>query len=66
MEIGDKVRFTGCSETQRRWGGNDDPMGKLIAGQEYIVSAFKTHSWHTKIVLAGVEGEFNSVCFDAV
>jgi len=66
MEIGAKVKFTGCSEGQRKWGGNDDTSGKLIVGQEYTVSAFKTHSWHTKIVLAGVEGEFNSVCFISV
>ena len=66
MEIGDKVRFTGCSESQRNWGGNDDPTGKLVYGHACTVSDVEVHSWHTKISLAGVEGKFNSVCFDDV
>ena len=64
MTIGDKVVFTGCSEEQKKWGGNDDPEGKLVAGVEYIVSDVVEHSWHTKISLEGIDGCFNSVCFD--
>lgn len=64
MRIGDKVVFTGCSEEQKKWGGNDDPKGKLVVGEEYIVSAVERHTWHTKISLEGVAGWFNSVCFD--
>ena len=66
MQIGDRVRFIGCTLEQQRWGNNDDPTGKLVIGREYIVAAFQEHSWHTKINLEGIDGRFNSVCFDVV
>lgn len=65
MEIGDKVKFTGCSKEQERWGGNDS-TAKLTEGAEYVVSDVEVHSWHTKIRLEGIDGRFNSVCFDVV
>ena len=66
MEIGDKVKFTGCSTAQQNWGRNDNTTDKLVFGNEYIISDIEVHSWHTKISLVGIEGKFNSVCFDAV
>lgn len=66
MKIGDKVKFTGCSKAQQQWGYNDDPMGKLMIDSEYIISGIEMHSWHTKITLEGIDGRFNSVCFDVV
>ncbi len=66
MKIGDRVKFTGCTKEQQRWGNNDDPTGKLVVGSEYIIAAFKEHSLHTKINLEGIDGQFNSVCFDIV
>lgn len=66
LKKGDKVKFFGCSKEQRQWGNNDDPEGKLIIGNEYIVEDIEVHTWHTKIMLQGVEGQFNSVCFKEV
>lgn len=66
MEIGNKVRFLGCSVPQTNWGGNDSPTDKLMYGHEYIISDIEVHSWHTKISLMGIEGKFNSVCFDVI
>lgn len=66
MEVGDKVKYTGCSDMQRQWGGCDDPRGILTIGSEYIISAVKVHSWHTKVSLKGIDGRFQSTCFDVV
>jgi hypothetical protein len=60
------VKFTGCSDEQVRWGGNDDPRGVLTEGETYEVEKTEVHSWHTKTKLKGVDGWFNSVCFKAV
>lgn len=57
------VRYTGSSIEQTRWGNNSDPTDKLIVGKYYKVIAVEPHTWHTKLVLQGVEGKFNSVCF---
>ncbi len=63
MNEGDTVKFVGCSEEQQRWGGNDDPTGKLVVGNKYIIKYLEVHTWHTKVILEGIEGKFNSVCF---
>lgn len=55
--------FNGASPDQVRWGGNDDPTGKLTIGTLYDVVDIEVHSWHTKIQLQGVEGKFNSASF---
>jgi len=59
-----RVKYIGCTDEQVRWGGNDDPRTVLEEGQEYEVEEKEVHSWHTKIKLVGVEGKFNSVCFE--
>ena len=56
------VRYTGSSIEQTRWGNNSDPAN-LIVGKYYKVIAVEPHSWHTKLILQGIEGKFNSVCF---
>ena len=67
MKTGQKVKFIESSEEQVNWGGNDDPLeAGLNIGDEYIISDVDEHNWHTKIHLEGFEGQFNSVCFDAV
>ena len=66
FEIGDKVRFTGCSNSQAQFGNCDDPRDALVFDAEYVVSSVEVHNWHTKIRLAGKEGRFNSVCFEVV
>ena len=62
----DIVVFTGQSEAQRRWGGNDDANEFLIVGKEYVVESVVIHSQHTKLKLRNKNGRFNSVCFDLV
>lgn len=64
--MGYKVRFLGCSEAQRRWGSNDDPSNKLYIGSIYTISMVETHPWHTKISVTGIDGKFNSACFEIV
>ena len=60
-----KVKFIGCSDEQVRWGGNDDPREVLAVGDVYEVERTDVHSWHTKVKLKGIDGNFNSVCFDS-
>ena len=64
MKIGDQVRFLGCTPEQVRWGNNDDPTLKLIKGNTYLVEHVEIRAQHTKIKLIGVDGNFNSVCFE--
>jgi hypothetical protein len=59
-----KVRYIGASDEQVRWGGNDDPRGILMERDTYEVEEREVHSWHTKLRLVGIEGSFNSVCFE--
>lgn len=64
FNIGDKVKYIGCSSEQIAWGSNDDPHILEVDGV-YIVESVEVHSQHTKISLEGVIGRFNSVCFDS-
>lgn len=61
-----KIKYTGCTDEQVRWGGNDDPRGVLKEGEVYTLKDKEVHSWHTKITLEEVPGRFNSVCFEEV
>lgn len=65
-EVGDNVKFLGCSKEQIQWGNNDDPTGILVIGKTYTISKIEVHSQHTKISLEGIVGRFNSVCFDGL
>ena len=60
----DVVTYIGCTQEQINWGNNDDPKDILTIGNEYIVMHVDVHKSHTKISLYGVEGQFNSVCFE--
>lgn len=64
MKKGDKVTFTGASDEQVQWGGNDDPRHVLEIGKEYEIEEVDVHTWHTKVRIAGVKGRFNSVHFE--
>jgi len=66
MNIGDTVRYIGCTNEQINWGNNDDPRSFLIIGREYIIENVEVHSSHTKISLCNKWGKFNSVCFEVV
>jgi len=59
-----KLKFIGCSEDQINWGNNDNPKNKLEIGKFYEVENVDIHTWHTKISLKGIEGKFNSTCFE--
>ena len=62
LKSGDIVRFTGCTEEQRRWG-NHSPADKLVVGELYMIDTIDVKEWHTKLTLKNVNGSFNSVCF---
>lgn len=63
---GDKVKFTGCSKEQVMWGNNNDPNLSLKVNQVYEIQDVERHSQHTKLTLVGIDGKFNSVCFEKV
>jgi hypothetical protein len=61
---GDYVKFVGCTKEQINWGNNTDPNDLLVHGGIYFVQQMIIKSSHTKLILRGVEGKFNSVCFE--
>jgi hypothetical protein len=63
LKRGDLIVFTGCSEEQRRFSESDDPVGVLDVGRTYEVDKVNVSSWYTNIMLTGIVGWFNSVCF---
>lgn len=61
---GDYVKFIGCTREQVNWGNNTDPEELLVPGGVYFVEEMIVKSSHTKLILRGVNGKFNSVCFE--
>ena len=59
-----KLTYKGCTIEQVRWGNNDDPRQVLEEGQVYQLEKKEEHKWHTKVKLQGIDGWYNSVCFD--
>ena len=59
----DRVIYTGSSSEQRTFGRYTGDWNLLQVGKEYTVVDKKVHDWHTEIMLRGVRGSFNSVCF---
>lgn len=57
-----KVKYLGATDFQVR--DTDDPRDVLIEGQVYEVRRKMVFAWSTDIYLKGVEGRFNSVCFE--
>jgi hypothetical protein len=50
---------------QIEWGGNADPVGLLVVGQEYELDHADVRSQSTRIFLKDFPGkQFNSVWFD--
>ena len=64
FEKGDEVKFIGCTTEQINFGSCDDPRDLLQIGGKYTVEDVDVHDWHTKIKLKGINGQFNSVCFE--
>ena len=61
-----EFKYIGCSDDQAKWAGCDDPRNILEEGCDYEAERVDVHSWHTKIKLVGIKGNFNSVCFQAL
>ena len=61
-----KAKYIGADDYQVRWGNHDDPRGVLVEGQEYEIEYIDVHDWHTKVKLVGINGNFNSVCFEMI
>ena len=59
-----KVKYIGASDAQVQWGNCDDPRDVLIEGKVYEVEKEEVHTQHTKLHLVGINGRFNSVCFE--
>jgi hypothetical protein len=64
IKEGDYVKFGGCTREQVNWGNNTDPENLLVPGGVYFVQQMIVKSSHSKLILRGVEGKFNSVCFE--
>lgn len=64
IKEGDFVKFIGCTKEQVAWGSNTDPQDLLVYGGVYYVQELIVKSSHSKLVLRGVKGKFNSVCFE--
>lgn len=61
-----KVKYLGCTDDQAKWGSGQDPRKSLVEGQVYELEFEDEHSWHTLYYLEGIDGGFNSVCFEEV
>jgi hypothetical protein len=66
FKSGDKVIYIGCIQEQINWGSNDDPRKLLSENFEYCVEKVNVYSYHTKLTLRGIYGNFNSVCFEKI
>jgi hypothetical protein len=64
IRIGDYVKFVGCTREQIHWGHNTDPEDLLMVNGVYYVQDMIIKSSHTKLILRGIKGKFNSVCFE--
>lgn len=64
IKVGDYVKFIGCTREQINWGNNTDPEDLLMVNGVYYVQDMIIKSSHTKLILRGVKGKFNSVCFE--
>ncbi len=60
---GHKVICVNVDVGTAKWGDCTDPTGLLEVDKEYTVDESEVHSWHTKVYLKEVEGEFNSAHF---
>ena len=67
MFEGPKYLYTGATDEQVNWGGNDDPRQHLRIGSTYTLLRKEEHTWHTKFTLAEFPKlKFNSVSFEEV
>ena len=60
----DMATYLGCSDDQVSYGGHNDPRGILIEGKIYEIEDLVIESYVSRMMLKGIEGSFNSVCFE--
>ena len=65
FEVGNTVKYLGCTKEQTMWGNCDDPH-MLIRDGFFIVTDVEIHRYHTKLTLKDIIGKFNSVCFEKI
>jgi hypothetical protein len=65
INVGDNVRYLGCTKEQIAWGNNDNPY-MLILDRIYEIADVDVHRQHTKVQLKGIIGKFNSVHFQVI
>ncbi len=65
-QVGDVVKCVSVSEATQRYGGNSGKLSDISEGGQYKVTDVELHSWHTKLTLDGVHGQFNSCLFEKV
>ncbi len=58
--------FTECDDAQVNWGSGDDPRKVMTIGARYEIEDVDVHNWHTLYSFKGIDGQFNSVCFEEV
>lgn len=61
-----KVKYIGASDNQVAWGNCDDPRKVLELDNIYTLIKTEVNTYHTKYILEGIEGRFNSVSFEFV
>jgi hypothetical protein len=63
-----KYKFTGATDAQVNWGGNDDPREVMKVGDIVTLNGDpEVHLWHTKMSFKEHPGKkFNSVSFEKV
>ena len=64
MNEGGYVNYLGSTSNQVHYYGHDDPRQILEIGAIYRVSKIEVNNWYTDISLVGINGRFNSVCFE--
>jgi hypothetical protein len=63
-KTGTPVTYIGVDQHQINWGSCDDPRDILELNKEYTIEYTDVYSWHTKVKLMGIEGDFPSVAFE--
>lgn len=64
FKVGDVVKCVDVAEFTQRYGGSSGKLSDIAVGSSYTVTDVEVHSWHTKLTLDGVPGQFNSCLFE--
>ena len=64
FNVGDKVKCVSVDIEFQRFGNSSGDLSNLTIGNFYTVTNVEVQSWHTKIEIDGVIGQFNSELFE--